>query len=343
VSEVIDLRSDTVTRPTQEMRRCMARAEVGDDGYGDDPSINELQRRSAEVTGKEDALFVPSGTMANLVAVMSHTRPGDSVVLGRGAHSWLYESGGPAQIAGVMTYIAGADGTFTWEEVEEAAKGGNVHMAPTTLVMMENTHNAGGGIIFPQEQIEDIAQKARFWGFKTHIDGARIFNAAVAAGKSVAELCASVDSVSFCLSKGLGCPVGSVVCGSREFIQRTRRYREVLGGGMRQAGIVAAAGLYALDHNVERLQEDHDNARVLAEELSDLPALEIDLEKVQTNMVFIELTGMNAFELAARLKESGVLMNPLGKNLLRAVTHRDVTRQQVERAAEIFIKQIEKG
>lgn len=340
---MIDIRSDTVTRPTEAMREVMARAEVGDDGYGEDPSINRLQERAAEVTGKEDALLVASGTMANLVAIMSHTRPSDSVILGEKAHSWLYESGSPCAIAGVLPIIVGRGGTFTWEDVENNAIGGNVHFAPTNLVMMENTHNAGGGIIFPQEEVERIAGNAGFWGFRTHIDGARIFNAAVATKKSVAELVKPVDSVSFCLSKGLGCPVGSVVCGSREFITRARRYRELLGGGMRQAGILAAAGIYALDHHVERLQEDHENARLLASALAGIEGLSVDLDKVQSNMVFVEVTkeGLTAFDYAARLKERGVLVNAMGKARFRAVTHLQVSRKDIEDAIGVFRQALE--
>jgi len=335
---MIDLRSDTVTQPTAAMREAMARAECGDDGYGEDPSINRLQEMAAELLGKEDALYVPSGTMANLVALMSHTRPSDSVILGQGAHTWLYESGSPGAIAGVLTIIVGDGGTFTWQDVEDNSLGGNVHMAPTTLVMMENTHNAGGGIIFDQDHIIEICEKAKFWGMGTHIDGARILNASVATGVPAAELCAPADSVSLCLSKGLGCPVGSVVAGSSEFIQKTRRYRELLGGGMRQAGIVAAAGIHALENNIDRLADDHNNAKLLAEKLSDVDGIKVDLAKVHTNMVFIEVAkpGLNAFDCAARLKQRGVLVNPLAKQKLRAVTHLDVDKDDVIKAAGVF-------
>ncbi len=333
---MIDLRSDTVTRPTPGMRQAMAKAEVGDDGYGEDPSINRLQERAAQITGKDQALFVPSGTMANLVALLSHCRRGDSIILGEKAHSWLYESGGPSAIAGVLPIIVGQGGTFTWKDAYENCLGGNLHFAPTTLVMMENTHNGGGGIVFDQDDVEQIAAGARAWGIKSHIDGARIFNAAIATGKSVSELCAPVDSVSFCLSKGLGCPVGSVVCGSAEFMERAKRYRELLGGGMRQAGVMAAAGLYALDNHVERLAQDHENARLLATSLAEVDGLFIDLEKVNTNMVFVDTGERNAFQYAARLKEKGVLVNPLAPDRLRAVTHLDVGRDEVEEAARIF-------
>jgi len=335
---MIDLRSDTVTLPTPGMREAMARAEVGDDVYGEDPSINRLQERSAELMGKAAALYVPSGSMANLVAVLAHTRQGDSVILGEDAHSWLYESGAISALAGVLPIIAGEGGTFTWEDVEKNAKGGNIHMAPTTLVMMENTHNSGGGIIFAQEDVKEICEKSRGWGFKTHIDGARIFNAAMATGRSATELSEPPVSISFCLSKGLGAPVGSVLCGPGEFIDRARRMRKMLGGAMRQAGVLAAAGLYALDNNIERLREDHDNARLLAQELVEVKGLKIDLEKVQTNMVFVEVIkdGLNAVEYSARLKSRGVLINALGKTRLRAVTHLGITRDDILKASPIF-------
>ena len=335
---MIDLRSDTVTRPSEAMREFMRNAACGDDGYGDDPSINQLQKLAAETLGKEEALFLPSGTMANLVAIMTHTRPSDSVVLGYKAHSFLYESGGPAALAGVLPIIVGHDGAFTWEDVEKNALGGDVHLAPTTLVMMENTHNGGGGIVFPQEHIEEICEKARFWNIRTHIDGARIMNAAVALGKSASELCAPADTVSLCLSKGLGCPVGSVLAGPAEFIARARRFRELLGGGMRQAGIVASAGVYALENNVDRLAGDHANARLLAEKLASLEGLYVDLDTVQTNMVFIETRreDMAAFNVVLALREKGVLANPMGKDKIRCVTHLDVTREDVIKAAEAF-------
>jgi threonine aldolase len=335
---MIDLRSDTVTRPTLEMREFMAKAEVGDDGYHEDPSINRLQDISKGITGKEDALYLPTGTMANIVAIMSHTRPSDSIVLGQKAHSWLYESGSPAAIAGVLPVQVGVDGTFTWKDVEENALGGDVHLAPTTLIMMENTHNGGGGIVFPQSDIEDISEKARFWGYKTHIDGARIFNASIASQKSVLELAAPVDSISFCLSKGLGCPVGSVLCGSAAFIQMARRYRELLGGGMRQAGIVASAGIYALENNIERLQDDHDNAKLLAEKISEIDGLETDLVKVQSNMVFVAVKNerLNAVEYAGKLKENGVLVNAFEKHRFRAVTHLEITRDDILKAVSVF-------
>ena len=336
--KTIDLRSDTVTRPTPAMRQAMASAEVGDDVYGEDPTVNALEARAAELMGKEAAVYVPSGTMANQTAIRAHTHHGDSVIIGENAHAWLYESGAPAALSGVLTITAGRGGTFTAEEMLASAKGGNLHFAPTTLVMMENTHNSGGGILFPQKDLDGVAASARLWGFKTHLDGARLFNAAVKTGLPAKTLAAPVDSVSFCLSKGLGAPVGSLLCGSREFIVRARRFRKMFGGGMRQAGILAAAGLYALDHHVERLAEDHSNARFLAEALLAVSGLAVDLAKVQTNMVFLEITrpGLDAFSYAARLKARGVLVNPLGQSRLRAVTHLDVSRSDLETALPIF-------
>jgi len=341
--KVIDLRSDTVSLPTDEMREVMARAEVGDDGYGDDPTVNRLQEISAEITGKEAALYMPSGTMTNLVAIMTHTRPSDSIVMGKNAHSWKYESGGPSAIAGVLPIIIDGDGTFTWDDVEENSLGGDVHLAPTTLVMMENSHNDGGGIVFPQEKVEEIGEKARFWGIKTHIDGARIFNAAVASGKNVAELCAPADTVSFCLSKGLGCPVGSVLCGPADFIERAGRYRELVGGGMRQAGIIAAAGIYALENNVERLADDHESARYLAKGLAAIDGYEVDIDRVETNMVFAELSdeNENAVLFAAKLRDMGLLVNPISKRCLRAVTCLNVSRADIDDALRIFEKAVE--
>jgi len=337
---MIDLRSDTVTLPDAGMRDSMAKAPVGDDVYGDDRSVNLLEEKCAEITGKEEALFVPSGTMANLVAVLTHTRPGDSVIMGQGAHSFMFETGAISAVAGVMPIIVGSGGTFTWQDVEHNAKGGNIHFASTTLVMMENTHNQGGGIIFSQQAVETIAANSRFWGFRTHIDGARIFNASIASGTPVKELSAPADSICFCLSKGLGAPVGSVLCGSADFISEARRYRKMVGGGMRQAGVLAAAGIYALENNVDRLKEDHDNARLLGEELASLPGLEVDLAGVQTNMVYANVVkeGLNAVEYGGLLKEKGVLVNAMSKDYFRAVTHLGIDREHILEAVEIFKK-----
>jgi threonine aldolase len=336
--KTIDLRSDTVTRPSPAMREAMARAEVGDDVYGEDPTVNALEARAVELMGKEAAVFVPSGTMANQLAIRAHTHHGDSVLIGENAHAWLYEAGALAAISGVQTIVAGQGGTYTAEQALFAAKGGDVHLAPTTLLMMENTHNQGGGIVFPQADLDALGAMARLWGFKTHLDGARIFNAAVKTGLSARRIAEPADSVSFCLSKGLGAPVGSLLCGSRELITQARRFRKMLGGGMRQAGILAAAGLYALEHNLERLGEDHAHARALAEGLAALPGIAVDLGKVQTNMVFLEVTrpGLDAPTYAARLQARGVLVNFLGRSRLRAVTHLDVSGGEIEAAIPLF-------
>lgn len=337
---MIDLRSDTVTLPTKGMRDAMVAAELGDDVYGEDPSINRLEDRSAEITGKESALFVASGTMANLLAVLTHASPGDSVIMGEGAHSFMFETGALSAIGGAMPVIVGSGGTFKWCDVEHHSMGGNIHFASTSLVMMENTHNQGGGIIFPREDVEEITRHSCFWGLKTHIDGARIFNASVAVGSPVRELAGGADSICFCLSKGLGAPVGSVLCGSNDFIDEARRYRKMLGGGMRQAGVLAAAGLYALSNNVERLQEDHDNARLLGEKLSELDDLEVDLSRVQTNMVYanVKKPGLNALEYGGRLKEKGLLVNAMSRDYFRAVLHLGIEKSHVLEAMEVFKK-----
>ena len=341
--DVIDLRSDTVTMPGPGMRRAMAEAEVGDDGYRDDPTVNRLEAMSAELLGTEAAMFVASGTMANLVAIKVHTHHGDSVLAGENAHSWLYEAGGPAGLAGVQLVIAGKGGTFTKDEAEAVCLGGNIHFASTSLIMVENTHNRGGGIIFPLKDIQEISQFARAWKIKTHLDGARIFNASVALGIDARKITPHFDSISFCLSKGLGAPVGSIVLGTREFIERARYIRQMLGGGMRQAGILAAAGIYALNNNIQRLTEDHENARYLAERLAELDGLSFDPTMVQTNMIFVKVTkpGLIAPDYAVRLKDLGVLVNFISRDKIRIVTHLDVDRKMVKQAAEIFAKTLQ--
>jgi threonine aldolase len=338
--ELIDLRSDTVTRPSPEMRKAMAEAEVGDEQYGDDPTVLRLERMSAEMLGMEAAMFVASGTMANLVAIRVHTHHGDSVLVGETAHSWLYEAGGPAAVAGVQLVVIGRGGSFTKEQVEAACLGGNIHFPSTRLIMLENTHNRGGGIIFPQKDIEDVTSFARVWGLNTHLDGARIFNAAVAQGIDAKDISRHFDSVCYCLSKGLGAPVGSILLGSSEFMERARYIRQMLGGAMRQVGILAAAGIYALENNIQRLAEDHENARWLAERLIEMDGIEFDLSTVQTNMIIFRVNrpGLNAPEYAARLKELGVLVNFISKDHIRVVTHLDVNRKMVEKAADIFAK-----
>ncbi|HJU18130.1 MAG TPA: GntG family PLP-dependent aldolase [Stellaceae bacterium] len=342
----IDLRSDTITRPGAAMRRAMAEAPVGDDQYGEDPSVNRLQQRVAELLGKEAALFVPSGTMANQIALKILTRPGDDVVVGEEAHVVWHESGAAAANSGVQFTVVGTGGVFTAAELREAAKPrGHIVFPPTTLVAVENTHNRGGGVVFPQRDAEDVCAAARDLGLLSYLDGARLFNAAVACGRPLAELAAPFDLVSVALSKGLGCPVGSVLAGSRADITRAARARRMFGGAMRQSGILAAAGLYALDHNFDRLAEDHRNARLLAERLAPLPGIRLDLATVETNIVIFRTEeGMpDAETVVARAREAGVLISAFGRRILRAVTHLDVTHDECRRAAEVLAEAVSRG
>ena len=334
---MIDLRSDTVTRPTPEMRRAMAEAEVGDDVLGDDPTVAALERRTAEVLGKEAAVYMPSGTMTNQVAIRVWTEPGDEIILEADAHSYFFESGGPAALSGVMCrLIAGQRGLFTADQVRAALRPANEHFPRTRLVCVENTHNRGGGTVWPVRQIADVAAVARQAGLKMHLDGARLWNAAVASGTSEAEYAGHFDSVSVCFSKGLGAPVGSALAGSAEFVARARRFRKMFGGGMRQAGIVAAGALYALEHHRERLAEDHANARRLAEGLAAMPGIQLDPATVETNIVVFAVTAMPASRLVERLQERGVLALPLDAASVRAVTHLGVSSDDVDAAIEAF-------
>jgi threonine aldolase len=337
MSERIDLRSDTVTRPSPGMRHAMAEAAVGDDVWGEDPTVIELQDRVAALLGKEAALFVASGTMANQVSLLAHTRPGDEVLLGWGCHCSNYEAGAGAALAGVQFQTLGQGGFFTAAEMVAGIHGPDVHLAPTTLVWLENTHNRGGGRISPQGEVEAIAREAHDRGLRVHLDGARLLNAAVASGSSARKLAGPADSASICLSKGLGAPAGSVLAGSAEFVARARRYRKMLGGGMRQVGILAAAGLYALEHNVERLLQDHAHARLLAEGLQDIAGLELVPEEVQTNIAIFDLGPRlpPADAFIAACAERGVLLSRMGERRVRAVTHLDVDREDCLRAARI--------
>ena len=333
----IDLRSDTVTKPSRGMREAMANAEVGDDVYGEDPTVNALQERVATLLGKQAALFTPTGSMANQVAIKAHTQPGDDVIIGHQSHNWLYESGAAAVVSGVQFTFAGKGGLFDVADLEEGYKADTHHHAPTRLVCLENTHNRGGGRIWPHAQVERVTAWARKKGIATHLDGARLWNAHVATGKSPAELAAPFDSVSVCMSKGLGAPVGSLITGSKEFIWKTHRWRKLMGGGMRQAGILAAAGLYALDHNVARLADDHKNARLLADALTAVPGVTLEAP-VETNIVIFVLGPElpDAAAVVARAKERGVLVNAVGSRKIRALTHLDVDRAAVEKAAGIL-------
>ncbi len=334
----IDLRSDTVTKPSPGMRAAMAGAEVGDDVFGEDPTVPRLQERAADLLGKEAALFVASGTMANQVSLKVHCQPGDDVILGEGTHVMVYESGAAAALAGVQVSVVGTGGLFTAAEAEAACKAAdNPHNAPTRLIVVENTHNRGGGVVWPQAQLAEVAAFARSRGLALHLDGARLCNAAIASGVSPATIAAPFDTATLCFSKGLGAPVGSIIAGSRPLIARALRFRKMLGGGMRQAGILAAAALYALDHNVDRLAEDHANARLIAERLARVPGLRVDLTGVQTNIVMVDLDPPHpeAALAVSQLRARGVLCLAPGARRLRFVTHLDVDRAACAEAADI--------
>lgn len=335
---MIDLRSDTVTTPSEGMRAAMSRARVGDDQYGEDPSVNELQGRLAMLLGKEAALFVASGTMANQIALKVLTTPGNEVIVGDEAHVVWHEAGAASANAGVQFSIVGRGGTFTAADVERAFKPRDHIVFPATaLVAIENTHNRGGGIVFPQEAVRGICATATALHLATYLDGARLFNAAAATGLSLASFAAPFDLVSVALSKGLGCPVGSVLAGRAENIARANRQRRMFGGAMRQAGILAAAGLYALDHNLDRLPEDHANARFVAERIAGLHGVELDLATVQTNIIVFRLVAPapEAAEFVAAARQRGVLLSGFGPRTVRAVTHLDLTTEQCTRAAQV--------
>jgi len=341
----IDLRSDTVTRPTAAMRAAIAAAPVGDDQYGEDPTVNLLQERIAALLGKEAALWLPSGTMANQVALRVLTRPGDDVIVSRESHAVWHETGGSAANAGIQFTEIGARGIFSAEEFLAARKPrGHVLYPPTTLVEIENTHNRAGGVIFPQDEAERICAAAREHGVATYLDGARLWNVAAAGGRSHARLAALFDLVAVALSKGLGAPGGSLLAGSRDIIERAVRYRRMLGGAMRQVGIFAAAGLFALDHHTERLVEDHANARLIAKRLAGSPRIILDLATVQTNIIVFGLAAdaPDAATVVARARERGVLIFAFGPRTIRAVTHLDVSREQCERAADILVELVER-
>src|SRR5438477_7478261 len=344
--EPIDLRSDTVTRPSPGMRQAMAEAPVGDDQYGEDPSVNRLQQRIAALLGKQTGLFMPSGTMANQIALKVLTRPGDEVILGEDAHMMWHEAGAGAANSGVQFTAIGHGGLFTAADFRAAVKPpGHIVLPPTGLVAIENTHNLGGGVVFPQADAVAVCAAAREAGIATYLDGARLFNAAAAAGLTLAELARPFDLVSVALSKGLGCPVGSVLAGGSATIARAVRTRRMFGGAMRQSGILAAAGLYALDHNVARLADDHANARLIAERLAGLRGIALDLATVQSNIVIFRLEEdlPDAATIAARAKEAGVLVSALGARMLRAVTHLDLSGEQCRVAADRLAAIIERG
>ena len=332
---MIDLRSDTVTKPTPEMRRAMAEAEVGDDVYGEDPTVNRLEQRAAEVTGKEAALFVPTGTMGNTIAIKLLTEHGQEVVCDSRAHLLDYELAMTAWFAGcLIRAVPTPDGILRWREIRRLVKPLGPHWAPTGCIEIENTHNMAGGRVYPQGVIDEICDEAHALGVKVHIDGARIFNAAEAAGNTVKTIVAKADTVTFCLSKALGAPVGSMLAGPKALMDKGRLYRKRLGGGMRQAGVLAAAGLIALDVHPIRLAVDHANARALAKGLAEIPGISIDPAEVETNIVIFDVSGvpLKPTEISARLKGEGVLMNAINDRQMRAVTHYDVTRAQCDEA-----------
>ncbi len=335
----IDLRSDTITQPTPSMRTAMAHAEVGDDVFGDDPTVAKLEARVAGLLGKEAALFTPSGTMANQLALRVHTEPGDEILLDANAHIYYYETGGPAALAGVMCRcLPGVRGIFTAADVESVLRPADQHFPSTKLVCVENTHNRGGGSVWSLEQIRGVSETSRRHGLRMHLDGARLWNAAIATGVAESDFAAHFDTVSVCFSKGLGAPVGSALCGSREFIQRARRFRKMFGGGMRQAGILAAGALHALDHHRERLSEDHTNAKALAAGFNEVPGLEVDAASVQTNIVMVHVKQLPAPAVASALDAAGVRVLALGPSTIRAVTSLMVSAEAIASVPSIFKK-----
>lgn len=340
---LIDLRSDTVTRPSPTMRAAMAAAEVGDDVYGEDPTVNLLERRAAEVFGREAALFVPTGTMGNQIAIRLHTQPGQEVIAESRSHILDWEMATTAVFSGCLVRAVPAErGILTWKHIEPVIFARGAFRAATGLIEIENTANLAGGSCTPVEVVEEIWAGAKSRKLPTHLDGARIFNAATALGTDVKTLTRGFDTVMFCLSKGLGAPVGSMLTGSAELMDRARIFRKALGGGMRQAGVLAAAGLIALEQGPRRLHEDHANARLLAEALSNMEGVEIDLDAVETNIVVFKLApGRNAPELGARMKARGVLMSTVGPDVIRVVTHLDVDRVACVKAAEALTEELE--
>jgi threonine aldolase len=334
----IDLRSDTVTRPTPEMRRAIFEAEVGDDVYGEDPTVNRLERSAAEIFGREAAIFVPTGSMGNSIAIKIHTRPGQEIICEERGHIFNYEMATLASFSGCLVRpIFAEHGTLHWDDVKKKIAGPTYYLAQTGLISLENTHNMAGGTVYPTEVADEICDRAHERGIPVHLDGARVFNAATYLGKPVAEITRKFDSVMFCLSKGLGAPVGSMLVGNRKFIDEARKVRKALGGGMRQAGVLAAAGLIALEKMPARLHEDHANARFLATELAKLRGLRIDLKSVQTNILIVDVsgTGIDASDFARRLAERGLLIGSVNNEVVRFVTHMDVHRAACERAVDI--------
>ncbi len=338
----IDLRSDTVTQPTPEMREAMARAELGDDVFGDDPTVNRLEEMAAAKMGKAAAVFVASGTMGNLISQLTHCRRGEEVIVGDQAHIFRYEAGGSSALGGIAQFQIpnNPDGTLPLDRVEAAIRGSDQHEARTQLIALENTHNRCGGTVLPLDYVKQVRELADRHALKVHLDGARIFNAAVALGVDVKAMTQYIDSVTFCLSKGLSAPVGSVICGSQEFIAQARRYRKMLGGGMRQAGVLAAAGIVALEKMIDRLAEDHANARRLAEGLADMPGVALDLDRVQTNIIYFNLTSevdASSEAIVQRMAKHKIkVLDPGPTRRFRFVTHAWVDRSDVDQTLLAF-------
>jgi threonine aldolase len=339
--EVVDLRSDTVTKPSPGMRKAMAEAEVGDDVFHEDPSVNRLEEMVAALYGKEAALYVASGTMANQLAIRAQTHHGDEIIMERSSHPFNSEAGALAALAGVqVNLIDGRHGIIEVEQIRAVVRTPNVHHAPTALICLENTHNRGGGSIWPLDKIRAIRELARSVNVPMHLDGARLMNACVASGLTPKDYAQYFDSCTLCLSKGLGAPVGSLVIGSKDFVERAHRFRKQFGGGMRQAGILAAAGIYALGHNIERLLEDHLNAKRLAKGIAEVDGLDIDVNAVETNILYFHVRkpGLTVPILLDRLKAEGVLMGGTGPHTIRAVTHLDASKDGIDRAVEVLRK-----
>ena len=341
----IDLRSDTVTKPSAEMRRAMAEAEVGDDVFIEDPTINKLQERAAEVFGRQAALFVPSGSMGNLTCILAQTQQGQEVICEESGHVYNYEMASMSAIGGVLPrLVPGEDGILSWQAISKAIRPKIYYRSQTALIALENTHNMAGGTVYPTKVSEEICDRAHDAGIRVHLDGARIFNAATYLGEDVADMTKKFDSIQFCLSKGLGAPVGSMIVGSREFIERCRSIRKMLGGGMRQAGVLAAAGLIALEKGSKRLQVDHDHAKLLATGLAAIPGITLNPAKVQTNIVIFNLktSGWSSSDFLQTLAKRDVLAVPVDNERVRMVTHLDVDRNDVEKAAatvqEVFLR-----
>jgi threonine aldolase len=346
MSARIDLRSDTATKPTAGMRRAMAEADVGDDMLAEDPTVNRLEQRICELLGKEAAVFACSGTQSNQMGVRVHCLPGDELLIDHTGHVANYEQGAPAALSGVTCrLLPGRNGLLDVPDLEGKIRADNQHFCRTRLVCLENTTNVGGGRVYPLAQVQRICAWAHEHGLKVHLDGARMFNAVIAGGYTARELCAGIDTISICFSKGLGCPMGSVLVGTRDDIAKARRVRKLFGGALRQAGIVAAAALYALDHHVDRLREDHDNAQLFASRIEQVPGIRVDAAGVETNLVFFDVDPEcgQAGQLSTKLAQKGVFINATGPQRLRACTHLDISREDALRAAEAISEAMHEG